>query len=104
PPSEFVMTVGSPPSMTATTELVVPRSIPMILLICFCSPKRYLAHHSNRHACWPGESDFYAPAPNFPFRGHQQLLVEWTANIICERIAVNFDYRAALALPEKPRS
>jgi len=33
PPSGLVMTVGSPPSMTATTEFVVPRSIPMILLI-----------------------------------------------------------------------
>src|SRR6266478_6485981 len=33
PPSEFVITVGSPPSMTATTEFVVPRSIPIILLI-----------------------------------------------------------------------
>ena len=33
PPSGFVMTTGSPPSMTATTELVVPRSMPMILLI-----------------------------------------------------------------------
>src|SRR5689334_15620484 len=27
-PSEFAMTVGSPPSRTATTELVVPRSMP----------------------------------------------------------------------------
>src|SRR3954465_15044938 len=27
-PSEFAITVGSPPSRTATTELVVPRSIP----------------------------------------------------------------------------
>jgi hypothetical protein len=27
------MTFGSPPSMTATTELVVPRSIPIVLLI-----------------------------------------------------------------------
>src|SRR5687768_13680014 len=27
-PSEFAMTVGSPPSRTVTTELVVPRSIP----------------------------------------------------------------------------
>ena len=27
-PSAFAMTVGSPPSRTATTELVVPRSIP----------------------------------------------------------------------------
>jgi hypothetical protein len=32
-PSGFVMTTGSPPSMTATTELVVPRSIPIILLM-----------------------------------------------------------------------
>ena len=33
PPSGLVITTGSPPSMTATTEFVVPRSIPMILLI-----------------------------------------------------------------------
>src|SRR4051812_744802 len=32
-PSGLVMTTGSPPSMTATTELVVPRSIPIILLM-----------------------------------------------------------------------
>src|SRR5437868_1899878 len=31
PPSAEAMTVGSPPSITATTELVVPRSMPMIL-------------------------------------------------------------------------
>jgi hypothetical protein len=39
-PSWFTMTAGSPPSMTATTELVVPKSIPMTLLILFCSPVR----------------------------------------------------------------
>ena len=33
PPSALGMTVGSPPSMTATTEFVVPRSMPMILPI-----------------------------------------------------------------------
>src|SRR3990170_1985870 len=33
PPSALVMTWGSPPSMTATTEFVVPRSMPMILPI-----------------------------------------------------------------------
>ena len=33
PPSALGMTVGSPPSITATTEFVVPRSIPMILPI-----------------------------------------------------------------------
>src|SRR5919106_4169244 len=33
PPSALVMTWGSPASMAATTEFVVPRSMPMILLI-----------------------------------------------------------------------
>src|SRR4051812_31638338 len=31
PPSALGMTTGSPPSITATTELVVPRSIPITL-------------------------------------------------------------------------
>src|SRR6188474_817566 len=39
PPSGLVMTTGSPPSMTATTDLVVPRSMPMILLICVSGPR-----------------------------------------------------------------
>jgi hypothetical protein len=35
PPSAFSMTRGLPPSMTATQEFVVPRSIPMILpIVC----------------------------------------------------------------------
>src|SRR5260370_24276693 len=33
-PSAFGMTTGSPPSMTAMTELVVPRSIPTVFGIC----------------------------------------------------------------------
>ncbi len=38
PPSEFSMTVGSPPSSTAMQEFVVPRSMPMILpMIRWCS-------------------------------------------------------------------
>ena len=37
PPSEFSMTLGFLPSMTATHELVVPRSIPMTLAICVFS-------------------------------------------------------------------
>src|SRR4026207_1107768 len=32
-PSEFSITLGLPPSMIATQELVVPRSMPIILLI-----------------------------------------------------------------------
>src|SRR4051812_7393160 len=38
PPSADGMTVGSPPSITATTELVVPRSIPMILPMDVAAP------------------------------------------------------------------
>src|SRR5215469_6796280 len=38
-PSWLGMTTGSPPCMTATTELVVPRSIPMILLIIPLPPQ-----------------------------------------------------------------
>src|SRR5918997_5560705 len=38
PPSEFSMTVGSPPSSTAMQELVVPRSIPIVLPIGEGSP------------------------------------------------------------------
>src|SRR5215472_16092623 len=39
PPSSLAMTLGSPPSITATQELVVPRSIPIILamLLSFVS-------------------------------------------------------------------
>src|SRR5271156_3973260 len=33
PPSSLGITLGSPPSITATQELVVPRSIPIILAI-----------------------------------------------------------------------
>ncbi len=34
PPSALGMTVGSDPSSTAMQELVVPRSIPMVLAMC----------------------------------------------------------------------
>ena len=34
-PSGLVITTGSPPSITATTELVVPRSMPIILLMSY---------------------------------------------------------------------
>src|SRR6266702_2850314 len=37
PPSALAITVGSPPSMTATTLFVVPRSIPITRAITLCS-------------------------------------------------------------------
>ena len=39
-PSSFAMTLGSPPSRTATHELVVPRSIPMIFAMVGFLPLR----------------------------------------------------------------
>ncbi len=41
PPSSLINTLGSLPSITATTEFVVPRSIPMIFAI-FVAPSTYL--------------------------------------------------------------
>ena len=40
-PSWLVITVGSPPSITATTELVVPKSIPITLDMMFFPPQIY---------------------------------------------------------------
>ena len=42
PPSAFAITTASPPSMTATHEFVVPRSIPIILAIFISSYGCYL--------------------------------------------------------------
>src|SRR4051794_8641291 len=41
-PSWFAITVGWPASITATTELVVPRSIPIIFPICWFASLAYL--------------------------------------------------------------
>src|SRR4051812_34485447 len=38
PPSSLAITFGSPPSITATTEFVVPRSIPIIFPMAFSLP------------------------------------------------------------------
>src|ERR1044071_4605307 len=40
PPSAFGMTDGSPPSITATHELVVPRSMPIVFAICILLESR----------------------------------------------------------------
>src|SRR5881397_581659 len=49
PPSAFGITAGSPPSITATQELVVPRSIPMIFSGMITSPYREFDAHTNPH-------------------------------------------------------
>src|SRR5688500_9977304 len=49
PPSEFSMTVGSPPSKTAMHEFVVPRSMPMVLAMC-ASPYKDLSRGDADHS------------------------------------------------------
>src|SRR5918993_1002292 len=53
PPSALGMTTGSPPSMTATTEFVVPRSMPMTLSAIGSSgvfvERRARAEYTRRH-------------------------------------------------------
>ena len=53
PPSALGMMVGCPPSMTATTELVVPRSMPMILLMRL------------RNSCRKGKADRNDPVLSY---------------------------------------
>ena len=48
-PSAFGITTGSLPSITETQELVVPRSIPIILFIIYIFNINLL-HHSNDYA------------------------------------------------------
>src|SRR5919204_6752748 len=51
PPSAFGMIVGSPPSITATAELVVPRSIPITRGISLA-----LLLLGDRHHCRPDDA------------------------------------------------
>src|SRR5690606_20882723 len=46
-PSAFGITTGSPPSMTAIHELVVPRSIPRIRLMCDAQQRMCLVSESH---------------------------------------------------------
>src|SRR6266446_2745934 len=80
PPSELVITVGSPPSITATTELVVPRSIPIILLIIL------VLRIVELNAC-------LAPTKSALPDYYNGLLVgvERAVNIIPECVVVNFN-------------
>src|SRR5437667_2078655 len=48
-PSWLGITTGSPPCITATTEFVVPRSIPIILLIAAIPPETSWHFHSPRN-------------------------------------------------------
>ena len=52
-PSMFVITSGSPPSITDTTEFVVPRSIPMILLWLIRSPLDCGLGRASQRPCRP---------------------------------------------------
>src|SRR5215469_3660211 len=52
-PSWLGITTGSPPCMTATTEFVVPRSIPIILLIASFSLRTCLLKLVQGPTRWP---------------------------------------------------
>src|ERR1700761_631057 len=68
-PSEFSMTFGALPSMTATHEFVVPRSIPMTLPIVF--PLLFAAGRtglrSTRQGRPPGLTTWSGPPRSDPY-------------------------------------
>src|SRR5229473_1740663 len=55
-PSWLGITTGSPPCITATTEFVVPRSIPIILLIAAIPPETFAISVRPATLCYQGES------------------------------------------------
>src|SRR3954463_4062946 len=66
PPSSLGMTLGSLPSMIATTEFVVPRSIPMILPMFLCplfELSRALAGCARRTRQYPPSAERQAECP-----------------------------------------
>src|SRR5256884_8548397 len=56
PPSWLGITTGSPPCITATTEFVVPKSIPIILLIAALPPESFGHFRSPVSSSNQGES------------------------------------------------
>src|SRR5437764_13194006 len=67
-PSWLGITTGSPPCMTATTELVVPKSIPIILLLTPYPPQTVCPCPSPL-VVTPGQTQeltFFAPSPTSP--------------------------------------
>src|SRR5699024_7525690 len=61
-PSALGMTTASPPSMTDTQELVVPRSIPIILDIII--PPKYMANMFLQRVIYESVGHFYHGKPN----------------------------------------
>src|SRR5476649_1680726 len=61
-PSLFSMTLGLPPSITATQELVVPRSMPMIFAMIFALVRVFWTLLEN----WVDGSRLQEPGSNHP--------------------------------------
>src|ERR1017187_4581929 len=66
PPSALAMTVGSPPSMTATTLLVVPRSMPTVLAMGWDPPEVIECAPTREAACQPAPRRSLPDVPRRP--------------------------------------
>src|SRR5918995_1360948 len=109
PPSALVMTCGSPPSMTATTEFVVPRSMPMILPMGLSVLLRVVRHSDE---AWPDDPVVQAVAAlhladhvvvgmvDGLLMGDRlvEIGVEWLADRTDRRHALGLEDQAELAL------
>ena len=80
-PSWLGITTGSPPCITATTEFVVPRSIPIILLIAAVPPECFA------NSVRPHPSETKANAAQF-----SRPKPRWMETIHVECVSVKFLY------------
>src|SRR3984957_9040583 len=79
-PSEFSMTLGVAPSMTATQEFVVPRSMPITLAmlsipVCFARPRGPEAARPGRNCLWLELASGDSPVSDAQFQTPQARLV-----------------------------
>src|SRR5687768_7412340 len=103
PPSALVMTWGSPPSMTATTEFVVPRSMPMILPIGSSVLLRIVRHSDEARS----ENPVVHAVAALQLADHLvvgmvggRLVHDRFVEVWIERLADRFDRRDALRLED----
>src|SRR5271154_5854103 len=80
-PSEFSMTLGVAPSMTATQEFVVPRSMPITLVklsipVCFARQQGPEAARPWRNRLWLEPASGDSPVPDAQFQTPQARLVQ----------------------------
>src|SRR6267378_2081254 len=97
-PSWLGITTGSPPCITATTEFVVPRSIPIILLIAAIPPETFCHSHSPVISLPSRRNQLGSCVPS-PARSEVYLLSVCLSSFLMTSISYSFSSLCSPLLP-----